>query len=78
MPGPRFSEARIPKEAQKGVPLGNAPALFQEVGLSSGQVVSYELAGDASASYQCWNPKSGAFGSQNWTIERHVTSSGDR
>jgi hypothetical protein len=74
VPGPEFSEARIPKEGTQGVSAENAPVVFEEVGLPGGQVVSYELTGDASASSQCWNPKTAAFGTQNWTITRRVTA----
>jgi hypothetical protein len=56
------------------VPLENAPVVFEEVGLPVGQDVSYSLTGDASASYQCRNPRTAAVGAQHETVKGRVTA----
>jgi hypothetical protein len=72
---PEFSEAAIPKQGVTGVPVENVPVVFEEAGLPGGQVVSYELTADASASYQCWNPTTTVFDTQKSTVSRRVTAS---
>jgi hypothetical protein len=71
---PTFSEARTPKEGVPGVPRENDPVVFEEVGLPSGQAVSYSLTADVSASYQCWNRGTGEIESQKETLKRRVTT----
>jgi hypothetical protein len=73
-PGPVFAAARIPKAATLGVPPDHAPVVFDEVGLPVGQMVHYVLTGNASASYQCWNPKTAGMGGPHTTVTGRVTA----
>jgi hypothetical protein len=56
------------------VPHENDPVVFEEVGLPSGQAVSYSLTSDVSASYQCWNRVTGEIEPQKETVKRRVTT----
>ena len=73
-PKPMLAPADLPKEGQKAGPDEFAAYAFKEVGLPGGQPVSYELTGDGSASYQCWNPTTKAFGKENWTVTDRLTT----
>ena len=76
---PTFTRAEADKRSRTEQAL---TVVFEETGLVNGAVVSYELVGDVSASYQCWNPVTHAIrpardGEVMRRVEAHGTLTAD-
>ena len=76
---PSFTRAETDKRSRADKAM---TVVFEETGLANGAVVSYVLVGDVSASYQCWNPTTGAIrpardGEVMRRVEAHGTLTAD-